>query len=92
MAAGFNIDNLIVSRTTYNGVASLINIGQTLSGSGSKTATADGSFPNVFKNEVSDPSFGVTSSIYLDQFTSSKTFVNTMAINNTRMTTSFASK
>ena len=55
-------------------------------------AIGDGSFANVFKNETPDPSFGVTSSIFLDQLTTTGSFVRTTAIDNTQLTTSFASK
>lgn len=40
-------------------------VGQTLSGG--KTAAADGTFPNAFKNEVPDPSFDVSPPSFLDQ-------------------------
>ncbi len=81
--------NLIVSETVYNNAAN-VTIGQTLSGGGK--AVADGSSLNVFKNEVPDPSFGVSSAILLKQMTTSGTLLNTMTIDSNVMTTSFASK
>jgi hypothetical protein len=82
--------NLIVSRTVYAGTAGTVTAGQTLSGGGK--AVADGSFPNVFKNESVDPAFGVTAPIYLDQMTTKGTAVGTIAVDPTKLSTSFASK
>jgi len=90
MAGGFLPGNLIVSRTVYDGTASTVTVGQALPGGG--VAIGDGTFANVFKNETPDPSFGVTSSIYLDQLTTSGNLVSTKAIDPSLMTTSFASK
>jgi hypothetical protein len=90
LANGFLPGNLIVSRTVYEGTASTVTLGQTLPGGG--VAIADGSFPNVFTNESKDASFGVTSPIYLDQFTTSGSLIDTKAIDASVMTTSFASK
>ena len=89
-APAFSSGNLVVSRTTYAGTASTVAIGQVLPGGG--TATADGSFPNVFKNEVPDPSFGVSSPIFLDERMTNGALVNTTAIDATLITSSFASK
>ncbi|HUP05794.1 MAG TPA: PEP-CTERM sorting domain-containing protein [Caldimonas sp.] len=86
----FTPGNLIVSRTVYAGNASTVTVGQALPGGG--VATNDGTFPNVFKNEVPDPSFGVTSPIFLDQLTRSGTLVSTTAIDPNLVTSSFASK
>jgi hypothetical protein len=82
--------NLVVSRTVYAGNASTVTIGQALPGGGK--AIADGSFPNVFKNETPDAAFGVTAPIFLDQLTTHGTRVGTIAIDPTRLSTSFASK
>lgn len=90
MAQAFSAGNLIVSRTVYNGVASTVTVGQALPGGGN--AVGDGSFANVFKNETVDSSFGVTSSIFLDQVTTSGSRVSSLAIDSSQMTTSFASK
>ena len=61
--------DLLVSRSTYDGIASTVTVGQALPGGG--TAVADGSSLNVFNNETPDPSFGITSSILLDQYNTS---------------------
>jgi len=90
LADGFSAGNLIISRTTYDGIASTVAVGQTLPGGG--VAIGDGSFANVFKNETPDPSFGITSSIYLDQLTTSGSLIKTQAIDSSLITTSFASK
>ena len=82
--------NLIVSRTVYAGTASTVTVGQTLPGGGK--AIADGSFPNVFKNETPDPAFGVTAPIFLDQMTTSGAHVGTIAIDPSQLSTSFSSK
>jgi hypothetical protein len=82
--------NLLVSRTVYAGAASTVAVGQALPGGG--TATADGSFPNVFKNEVPDPSFGVSSPIFLDQRLTTGTLLGTIAVDPGKITSSFASK
>jgi hypothetical protein len=82
--------NLLVSRTVYAGAASTVNVGQALSGGG--VAVANGSFPDVFKNEVPDPSFGVSSPIFLDQLTPAGALVNTVTVDTALITSSFASK
>jgi hypothetical protein len=83
--------SLIVSRTQYQATAGTVTVGQALPGGG--TAIANGSFPDVFKNETADPSFGVTSPIFLDQYTPSGGVAGpTLAIDASRITSSFASK
>ena len=89
-AQGFGAGNLIVSETDYVGTASTVTLGQTLPGGG--TAVGNGLFQNVFSNEVPDPSFGVTSPIFLDQMTTSGSLVSQTAIDSSQITTSFASK
>jgi len=86
----FHSGNLIVTRTVYAGTASTVSVGQTLPGGG--LAIADGTFPNVFKNEVPDPSFGVTSPIFLDQRLPGGGLVGTVAVDPALITSSFASK
>jgi len=90
MAQAIQPGSLIVSRTVYAGTASTVTVGQALPGGGK--AIADGSFPNVFKNESADPSFGVTSPIYIDQLTTGGTLINSRAIDAGLITSSFASK
>ena len=65
-AQGFIPGDLLVSRSVYQGTASTVTVGQTLPNGAQ--ATADGSYTNVFQNETPDPSFGVTSPIFIDQF------------------------
>ena len=89
-AGPFQAGSLLVTRTAYAGNTATVAVGQALPGGGH--AIADGSFPNVFKNESADPSFGVSSPIYLDQFTTSGGLINSRAIDASRITTSFASK
>lgn len=90
VAQSFLPDNLIVSRTVYQGVASTVVVGQTLSGGGK--ATYDGTFPNVFKNEAVDAAFGVTSPIFLDRLTASGSLISSLAIDSSLVSSSFASK
>ncbi len=87
----FACGNLIVSRTAYAGTASTVSVSQVLPGGGGGRALFDGSFPNVFRNVAPDPSFGVASPIFLDQRTTSGSFVSTMAIDPGQITSSFAS-
>ncbi len=82
--------NLLVSRTVYAGTKSTVTVGQALPGGG--VAIADGTFPNVFTNETPDPSFGVSSPIYLDQLSSSGALIRSIPVDPTLITTSFASK
>ena len=89
-AQAFLPNGLIVSRTVYEGTASTVKVGQALPGGG--VAVADGSFPNVFKNEVPDPSFGVSSSIFLDQLSRSGSLIKSTGIDSSLVTSSFASK
>ena len=89
-AAGFQPGNLLVTRTVYVGTASTVTLGQTLPGGGA--AIADGTFPNVFRNEIPDPSFGITSPVYLDQISSNGSLISTTAVDTNQIVTSFASK
>lgn len=89
-AQAFGPGNLIVSRTVYEGTASTVTVGQSLPGGG--TAIGDGTFANVFKNESPDPSFGVTSPIYIDQLSTNGTRISSLAVDSNQITTSFASK
>ena len=56
------------------------------------TATADGSYPGVWANETPDPSFGVTTPIFLDQLTTAGVPVSTLAVDPAQIVTSFSSK
>ncbi|MBV9658978.1 MAG: hypothetical protein JO295_12790 [Verrucomicrobia bacterium] len=64
-AQSFTPGDLLVSRTVYQGMAATVTVGQALPNGAQ--AVADGSYPNVFRNETPDPSFGVTAPLFLDQ-------------------------
>ncbi|HZP58926.1 MAG TPA: hypothetical protein VFB27_01285 [Opitutaceae bacterium] len=95
-AQAFDPNELVVSRSVYTGTASTVTIGQALPGGG--TAVADGSYPNVWQNEGPDPSFGMTSPIYLDQLSTSGTRLSStnvtdeLAGQGINLSTSFSSK
>ncbi len=86
----FTPGDLVVSTSTYQGIAASVTVGQALPGGG--VAVANGSYPNVFKNEAPDASFGITSSITLQELTTSGTQVATLAIASAVAVTSFPSK
>jgi hypothetical protein len=77
--------NLVVSGSYYTGQAGLFTPGVTelppgCTGSGCTAAVADGSYPYVFNNDASDPSFGVTSPVFLDQITPGGRLVNVLRV------------
>jgi hypothetical protein len=81
----FRPGNLVVSRSVYEGTASLFTPGVTelppgCVGSACTAAVADGSYPGVFNNDASDGSFGITSPIFLDQITPWGHLVNTLRV------------
>ena len=93
----FTPGNIVVTRSDYAGSASTLSVGQALpdspaTGAAPYAAIANGSYPNVFNNAAVDGSFGVTSPIFVDQLTPAGSLVNTLAINPSLLTTSFASK
>lgn len=105
----FHAGNLVVSRSVYEGKSATVqpgtilppNCAQTTGGCGAATgATADGTYPFVFNNVIPDPSFGVTSTIFLDQITPSGERVSSLEVPNTthsgssedQLVTSFSSK
>lgn len=93
VVAAYTSGNIVVSRTVYAGTTSTVAVGQTLPGGGAvATAVANGSFPDVFKNEVPDPSFGVSSPIFLDQRNANGAMVSTRTIDAALISSSFASK
>ncbi len=99
---GFEPGNLVVSRSVYD-PATLVP-GTTLLPpgcvSGCVRATADGSYPTVFDNDLADASFGITSRIFLDQLSPSGRAVSSIEVPNSvdsggsadQMVTSFSSK
>jgi hypothetical protein len=70
--------NLVVSRSVYDNEASNVVVGSilppncaaTTGGCGAPSgAPNDGTYPNVWNNDIYDASFGVTSRIFLDEMT-----------------------
>jgi hypothetical protein len=77
--------NLVVSGSDYTGPASLFTPGVTelppgCAGTACTPAVADGSYPGVFNNDAADPSFGVTSPVFLDQLTPDGHLINTLRV------------
>ena len=90
-AAPYVPGDLLVAKSVYDVPASTIVVGQTvLPGGAGATAVADASYPNVFKNETPDPSFGITTPITIDQVTPTGTLLTSQAL--TGIVTSFPSK
>lgn len=56
------------------------------------TATADGTYPTVFNNNLADGSFGVTSPIFLDNITTDGERIGTLTVPSDQIVTSFSSK
>ena len=98
--------NLLVSRSVYTGRPGLLTPNATVLPPGCVsscvTATADGTYPYVFNNDLADASFGVTSKILLDQLTPWGARIDTLEVPNSsqwginrrddQMVTSFSSK
>ena len=106
-AQAFTPGNLVVSRSVYSASPSSVVVGQTLPpgcvpNSKNKVTCApaalDGTFPYVFNNDTPDPSFGITSPIYLDEMSLTGTLINSIQVPNSSTTTgdqlvtSFSSK
>ena len=92
-AFSFVPGDLVVSSSTYTGTPGLITVGQALPGGGN--AIADGTYPTVFNNDTVDGSFGVTSPIFLNQYSvsgSTLTPAGSLPIDTTQIVTSFSSK
>jgi hypothetical protein len=100
--------NLIVSRSVYDNNANNIKVGTMLPPNCASTvgpcapATSNGAYPFVFNNVIPDPSFGVTSKIFLDQVTPFGFVLNSLEVPNSslrnlhtgsnQLVTSFSSK
>jgi hypothetical protein len=100
--------NLVVSRSVYDNNANNIAVGTQLPPNCAKTvgpcapATNNGLYPFVFNNDIPDPSFGVTSKIFLDQITPFGFLLNSLEVPNSsqwnfhtggnQLVTSFSSK
>ncbi|MGH3782950.1 MAG: hypothetical protein ACRDRO_20590 [Pseudonocardiaceae bacterium] len=77
-------DDLLVSRLVYVGAPGLLTPGQTVlppgCPSGCATATYDGTYPQVFNNNLVDGSFGVTAPIILDEMTAAGHIVGSLTV------------
>ncbi|MGD0831257.1 MAG: hypothetical protein ABR907_09960 [Terracidiphilus sp.] len=104
----FTPGNLVVSRSNYAGTAASVTLGETLppncvANKTNKvtcgTAVVDGTYPEVFNNVITaDPSFGITSPIFLDELTPAGSVINSVEVPNSLITsgdqlvTSYSSK
>jgi hypothetical protein len=105
----FTPGNLVVSRSVYSATPGSVVVGQDLPpgcvpNKTNKvtcgTAVVDGTFPYVFNNvTTADPSFGITSPIYIDEMTPTGTILNSIQVPNSatssggdQLVTSFSSK
>ncbi len=105
----FTPGNLVVSRSVYDNNANNVQVGELLPPNCQQTqagcagtATYDGTYPYVWNNDTVDPSFGITSKIFLDQLTPAGSLVNSLEIPNSsrqgvpllkdELVTSFSSK
>jgi hypothetical protein len=89
--------NLLVSRSVYTARPGIIVPGTTVlppgCTAGCAVATASGAYPQVFNNVLADPSFGVTSPVYLDMLTTSGRLIDTTPVPAAGgLVTSFSSK
>ncbi len=105
----FSPGNLVISRSVYDNNPNNVKVGQILppncaatQGGCAGPATNDGTYPTVFNNDLVDSSFGITSKIFLDQYTVAGSLVNSLEIPNSnhvgrvlkgdQLVTSFSSK
>ena len=104
--------NLIVSRSVYDNNANNVKVGALLAPNCANTAsssgvpcvaaTNNGKYPEVFNNVLVDASFGITSTIFLDQLTPSGFLLDSLEVpnsslrnirsENNQLVTSFSSK
>ena len=88
--------DLLVSTSYYssdpNIVAGATQLPPGCTGANCVTAIANGSYPQVFNNVTVDPSFGVTSPLYLKQITPSGFPQGVIPVPTSELTTSFSSK
>jgi hypothetical protein len=88
--------NLLVSESFYTNDPNIV-AGQTqlppgCTGSNCVTATADGTYPQVFNNDAVDGSFGVTSRIFLAEMTPGGFPLGVIPVPSSELVTSFSSK
>src|SRR5580698_3095874 len=89
--------NLVVSRSVYTANPDSIVAGKTVLPPGCASdcavATTNAAYPQVFNNVLVDPSFGVTSPVFLDQLTPSGRRLSTTPVpSRGGLVTSFSSK
>jgi hypothetical protein len=87
----FTPGNLVISRSVYDNNPNNIKVGQLLPPNCQATqagcagnATYDGTYPTVWNNDLVDGSFGITSRIFLDQYTTAGQYVNTLEVPNSK--------
>jgi hypothetical protein len=93
--AVFAPGNVVVTRSVYSGTSSTVAIGENLPpncvpNKANKVtcgnAVANGSYPTVFNNVIAaDPSFGITSPVFIDQITPGGTLINSLEVPNSLM-------
>ncbi|HEY4011473.1 MAG TPA: hypothetical protein VGM11_15065 [Acidobacteriaceae bacterium] len=107
----FYPNNIVISRSVYDNNPSNVVVGVTqlppncqLTTVGCPTpavAQYNGTYPTVFNNDVNDSSFGITSKIFLDQFSLAGSRLNSIEVPNSdeqlngkddQLVTSFSSK
>jgi hypothetical protein len=107
----FSPGNLVISRSVYDNNPNNVQVGMILPPncastqggcSASSGAPYDGTYPFVWNDALYDGSFGITSTIFLDQITPSGQFINTLEVPNSserqitstsnQLVTSFSSK
>jgi hypothetical protein len=88
-SAVFSPGNLVISRSLYDNNPGTVQVGEPLPPGCTGTqagcngnATYDGTYPTVWNNNLVDGSFGITSKIYLDQYTPNAVFVNSLEVPN----------
>lgn len=81
--------NVVISRSVYDNNPNNVTVGQLLppncqstTAGCNGTAIVNGTYPYVWNNDPVDSSFGITSKIFLDQFTPAGTLVNTLEVPN----------
>jgi hypothetical protein len=88
--------DLLVSTSYYKNdpgiVAGTTQLPPGCAGANCVTAIANGRYPQVFNNVTVDPSFGVTSPLYLKQITPSGQPQGVIPVPTSELTTSFSSK
>ncbi|MGD1070744.1 MAG: hypothetical protein ABSB15_11440 [Bryobacteraceae bacterium] len=104
---GFTPGNIVLSRSVYTGNATTLAAGQILPpvcpstgacAANGGPATNNGAYPslnssnNVWNNDAVDGSFGITSPLFLDQYTPTGAYVGTLPIPPNMVSTSFSSK